>query len=173
MLAAIPFFPMEGGARVAIGNEISSMCSDFAAGTWLAQRMVALYARWPGVPDLRLVYCAGRMPLDGVHPLLLTSETYPDGIPSEDPTREAAQLASGIRQLPAGMVVSASPSLERAVLALVAAKDLNRSGPVPRIPGVPLMREVPPKQRITQADIERAVNELHEKRARVELSGGD
>ena len=169
MLAALPFFPLESGARVAIGDEISFMCRDFSDACWLSQRMVRLYPRWPGAPELRLVYCSARMPLDGVQPLVLTSETFPDGIPSEDPAREAAQLENGMKRLPAGVLVSAAPSLERAVLGLAAAKDLNRGGPRPRVPDVPLVRDVPPEKRITQADIDRAVEELHAKRARKEL----
>jgi hypothetical protein len=72
--------------------------------------------------------------------------------------------------LPAGAVVSADSDLERSILALAAAKDLNRISRARRhVPGIPEIPDLPPEKRITQADIDRAVAELHEKRARKEL----
>jgi hypothetical protein len=169
-LASIPFFPGESAARLIIAKEIQRICHSDADSLWLVDRMVRLFGdRWPGPAELRRVYCARRRPLDGIE-AEGSSERYPDGIPSEKP-KEPALLgaAAGPKALPAGAVASGAQTVERAVLALAEAKNMNRTGPAPRIPGIPLMRDVPAGQKITQADVDRAVEELHERRAKEEL----
>lgn len=83
MLAAIPYFPGESGARLMIGEEIRSMCADAGEAMWLVQRAARLFPRWPGLAELRRLYCSSkRCPLDGVWAVGI-SEGYPNGYPGE------------------------------------------------------------------------------------------
>ena len=162
MLAAIPYFPRESGARLIIAEELRSICRDSGEALWLAQRMVRLYERWPGPREMRIVYCAKHVPLDGLLEAGL-SEVYPDGIPAERPgaSQKALEAPAAAEEL------SAAPSLRNAILDLARAKDMNRSGPpepVREIPSLP-----PGVKPVTQADIERAVQELRDRKAREAL----
>ncbi len=106
MLASIPFFPPENGARLAIGDEIRSMCAGSREALWLVTRMRRLYTRWPGPSELRRVYASKHLPWDGVQPIGI-SESYPEGIPSE---REQL-IAPQSRQITDGKVKKAVESM--------------------------------------------------------------
>jgi len=168
-LGAIPFFPSAPEAQTMIANEIASLCHSSTEAFWLVQRMLALYNRWPGSREMRMVFCQRYRPLSGLDAAQLSwsSETYPEGIPSEKP-----QPTQALKTLPAGRDVSASPSIEAAVIELAKAKRM----PAPReplrmcSPLVPQIPEVRPQlRRITQADIDRAVQENRDSRARREF----
>jgi hypothetical protein len=81
-MAAIPMFPTDQIVRGVIGEEIRSLCRNAQDASWLAKRMVQLYDTWPGPRELRRVYCARKIPHDGVM-ASGSSEHYPEGIPSE------------------------------------------------------------------------------------------
>jgi hypothetical protein len=68
MLAgAMKFTPGDGLSRALIGEELRSMVHDASEAMWLTKRMSRLYTDWPGVKEMRRVYCkSGRIPLDGV-----------------------------------------------------------------------------------------------------------
>jgi hypothetical protein len=125
------------------------MATEEAQVEWLVQRAVSLYAEWPGAREIRACFCSKFRPADG---LSVGSTVYLDGIPSEKRIDPPALLA-----LPPGHVVL-----------LAAAKDLNR---VPRRVPVLDVPTNPDYKPFTQSDIDRAVNELREKRARAELEG--
>ena len=159
MLSSIPFFPKEGGARILIGDEIRGMCHDDEQGIWLAQRMARLYERWPGVKELRAVYCSKHRPLDG-YELIGGTEIYPDGIPSDKqlPAPERKALA-------AGRSVSDAESLENTISDLAVAKRMNVVGK-PKVRDIPIL---PPGKRITQADVDAAVDFKRNQSGREEL----
>ena len=163
-LGAIPFFPGDEVPRAMIANEIRKLCRSEEDVLWLVERMIRLYTRWPGVVDMRLVYCARRRPLDGIYPTLVSSETYPDGIPAEFPAPEPTPLL-----LPPGHAASADLQLEAAVSELAAAKRLPPEGrPFPAAIPTPKIAETPAQKcfkPITQADIDREVAALRERRA--------
>ncbi|MES2393501.1 MAG: hypothetical protein V4555_17830 [Acidobacteriota bacterium] len=161
MLSSIPFFPKEGGARLLIAEEIRGMCHDSQQGLWLAQRMARLYSQWPGVREMRAVYCSKHRPLDGVE-LIGGTEAYPDGIPPEKQISEAPMKA-----LPPGRSVSAAESLENTVIDLATAKSMRVVGTC-KVRDIPML---PPGQRVTQADIDAAVAESRQKIAREQLGG--
>lgn len=174
MLASIPFFPADSGARMAIGDELRSMCAGVQEAAWLATRMRRLYTRWPGTLDMRHVYCSRYLPWDGLR-AIGESEVYPDGIPVEREQRPALP-APAVKALPPGHSVSADPLREAAVDKLAIAKDLSRiSSRMPsrmRAPQLPVVN-VPPEKRITQADIDREVEKLLQARAKQELGVAD
>jgi hypothetical protein len=176
MLAAIPFFPSEAGARLAIGDEMRSMCAGPQEADWLVTRMRRLYSRWPGLIEMRRVYASRYLPWDGARPIGI-SEHYPDGIPSEREASTPLLGAAPMRQLAGGRseVVVEDPAVERAVVEL--------SKAMPRLPsGRPfangragkfqqMLRDLetapqdrpelagPTRQIITEADFERVVAE--------------
>jgi hypothetical protein len=162
MLASLPFFPKEGGARLLIAEEIRSMCHDSEQALWLAQRMARLYSKWPSVRDMRAVYCSKYRPLDGFE-LIGSTEDFPDGIPSEK-----LLAAPEMKALPPGREVSVADSLEDTVLDLARAKSLNAVG-IHKVRDIPVL---PPGQRITQADIDAAIEVSRQKAGQRELSGG-
>ena len=163
-LSALPFFPASEAARTMIANELRKLCRSEGDVFWLVERMLRLYARWPSVVEMRLVYCSKHFPLDGVVPEQLTTETYPDGIPSEVPT----PLLAARPLLPVGRAVSADFQLDAAARELAAPKRLP--GPAeqfpiavtpPRIAVRPEVKHFTP---ITEADVNREVKKLREAR---------
>lgn len=165
IMSAIPFFPAGSGALGAVAGEISAMCESEDQARWLAVRMTRLYDRWPGVAEMRRVFCASYLPLDGVAEIE-GSVIYPEGIPSGRPPEPEPLRLTG---KPAAGEISAAASIEGAVRDLVVMKDLNRaSGPV-RVREIPVMR-LTDANRITAEQVERAAQEYREQRARVEIS---
>ena len=163
MMGSIPYFPADSSARSSIGSEMGAICRTLAEATWLAQRMVSLYRKWPGVPDMRMVYCAKYRPLDGIEPRI-ESEVYPDGIPSEFPQAEPERPLLPARQ-------SADFQLAAAIQDLAEAKRLPAptepfpAVPTPKIATTPAQKHFKP---VTKEDVENAVKE-HRERLRADL----
>jgi hypothetical protein len=116
MLASMNYFPPESGARIMIGDELRSMCRNPQEAFWLVRRMNRVYSRWPGIQEMRRLYCSAKIPLDGVIDSSI-SEIYPDGIPSERSVSQVKQLASGTKD----------PEMKDGMKRLTAAKDLNQA----------------------------------------------
>lgn len=166
MLAAIPnFYPREAAARSAIAEEIGAMCASPEDAVWLVKRMIRLYSKWPGVIEMRLVYCSGRQPLDGIQ-AICASQDYPDGIPSErDGAIPAALLAATETKRIAAGEVSSAASICETVEDLKRATDMRRAlGPAPIIRPIPVTRV--PSGSITQAMVDAAEREYRDKKAR-------
>lgn len=165
-LTVMLFFPSEPAARVALIRMVGEMAENEDQVRWLVQRMTSgLYNEWPGPGELRAVFCSRFRPRDG---LTAYSSVYPDGIPSERPA------APPLLALPPGHVASIDPELEHAVREVAAAKDLNRPRLI-RGPSIPVDLDFKP---VTQADIDRAIEEYHgelleklKQRAQQELHG--
>jgi hypothetical protein len=162
-MGGMKFFPSDAEARLALVEMIGEMCESEEQVRWLVKRMRAMYSEWPGEHEMRACFCSRYHSKDGINAF---STVYPDGLPRELPAEEVKLLP-----LPAGAVVSADPTLDLAVRALAESKDMNRTKRAPRIPSIPIVPDLPPEKRITQADVDRAVAELHERRARAELAG--
>ncbi len=81
-IALMPFFPAsDPSARAVLAEEIGSMCESDAHASWLAIRMGQVFKKqWPGVGEMRALYCKRFKPIDGYE---VGSEVYPDGFPSE------------------------------------------------------------------------------------------
>lgn len=170
MLAAIPFFPSEGGARTKIGDELRSMCAGPHEALWLVTRMSRLYSRWPGPLEMRRVYCSKHTPWDAVMPIGI-SEVYPDGVPSERQQMPAIEAPSP-KALPAGHVATADTRLENATLSVAEIKKMPtgkiRGSRAEKFDKVLCEVLTPPSERpeikptpqvITQSDIDRVVAE--------------
>jgi carbohydrate-binding DOMON domain-containing protein len=157
-LTLLKFFPSDPGARLELAKLVGRMASNEAQVEWLVQRTTALCNEWPGPLALRQIFCSKFKPADGIE--AGGTSMFPDGPPSEQKI-EAPSLPA----LPAGHVATVDAGYDRAIRLLAAAKDMDRLKRV-AIQEAPTNPDFKP---ITQADVDRAVDELHEKRARAEL----
>jgi hypothetical protein len=154
-LTMIPFFPGDEGARAGLMRMVCAMATHEDQVRWLVDRVLQLYgSKWPGPVEIRAVFCSKYKPADGIN---AHSEIYIDGIPSE----------SGYDPLgPPKLDRAEEKAIGRAMLKLLGppdaaeSVDMARPKPKPR-PAVP---PLPPGKAITQADIDRAVRELHDRR---------
>lgn len=64
-------------ARLAIAREISEFVCDPEGLAWLVREASRRYATWPGIREIRALYCAMFAPRDGV---VVSSTIYEDGI---------------------------------------------------------------------------------------------
>lgn len=158
-MAMLKYFPSDPEARAALVGMACEIASTDAQVDWWVRRMLVLYNEWPGPKEMRACFCSRYKPKDGIE---ARSEKFIEGIPSE-------KLEEPMKALPLGNVASASPQLDRAVKLLARAKDMDRPArlkrPVAEVPTNPYYRPV------TQADIDKAVQALRDKRGAAELAG--
>jgi hypothetical protein len=119
-LALMAFFPPDEEVRAALVDIVMEMVESQEQLDWLVNRALKLYTKWPGVAELRALYCSRWPPRDGI---TTYSSIYLDGIPSE---RAAPPI---LPILPPGRAVTASRRLDDAV------KDLGRRKAMPPGPG--------------------------------------
>lgn len=81
-LLAMPFCPADELVKMAILDELPEIVEDDDQLRWLIARVLKLYNQWPGLSEIRAVYCSKFRPRDGVE---VYSAVYPEGIPSEQP----------------------------------------------------------------------------------------
>lgn len=93
-IALLPFFPAsDRGARAVLQEELILICESDEHAQWLAIRMGQVFKKgWPGLGELRALYCKRFKPRDGIQS---ASELFQDGFPSE---QELGEL--NIRGLP-------------------------------------------------------------------------
>jgi hypothetical protein len=109
-LMAMPFFPLqEPLVKMAVAEELPTIAATDEQLEWLIQRVTRLFNQWPGLSEIRAVYCSKFRPLDGV---TVYSGVYPDGIPSE---RAAAPPPPA---LPPGHDFTADPEFENELKSL-------------------------------------------------------
>jgi hypothetical protein len=161
-LASMPFFPAEEGARTMIGDALAALCSSGPACFELVRLLNVMFPKWPGVREMRILYCnLLGSPLSGDDLQSEISTFYPEGFRPMVPA-PAAALA-----LPEGVKVTADRSLDTRLGLLAVVKDLDR--PRRRLLAAAGAPTNPDYKPVTQADIDRAVDEAREKRARAEL----
>ena len=158
-LTLLRFFPSEQAARTALFLLVGRMCSNEDQVRWLVQRTLALCNEWPGPLVFRQILCSKFRAADGINPDC--TDAFPDGVPSEKRIEAPALLA-----LPPGHVASADARLDNGIRLLAAVKDMNRRRVAVQEPPTN-----PSYKPITQADIDRVVQENRDKRARAELDG--
>lgn len=126
-LSLLRFFPSGEDQRQEIAESVEAFAFDNEQLAWLGKRMIALYSDWPGVHELRAVFCSRFPPRDRVEG---ESSVFPEGVP-RDPAlgRPPQQL------LPAGHVASVSGELDKSIQDL--AMLCTMPAPMPRV-------EVPP-----------------------------
>ena len=178
-LRVLRFFPNDEAVMTAIVRLCGSMCADETQVRWLISRMTSgIYETWPGAMEMRACYCNRYKPKDGINAY---STVFPDGLPM-DPTAPPRLIeAPKLEALPPGEPETADPELEESFRRL--AEKVEMPAPHPTTTRFARMLkeiETPPDRRepeeprpvnsnfkpVTQADIDRAVRELHEGRAR-------
>ncbi len=82
-LALLKFFPASDiVARAVVMTELMEICETDEQVDWLGKRMSALYTEWPGLRELRAVFCSKFKPADGIE-VDSTDPRFVDGVPSE------------------------------------------------------------------------------------------
>jgi len=79
-LALMAFFPSDREVRGALVSVLADLVETEDQLDWLVNRALRLYAKWPGVAELRALYCSRFKPRDGIESY---STVYLDGIPPE------------------------------------------------------------------------------------------
>jgi len=157
-LQVLPFFPTGPAAMAKLVDLVFSMATSLDQVAWMVDRMTngTTFTQWPGPVGMRQCFCSKYKPVDGYS--ISSSDEFPEGFPSEKPKEQRRALSPGKK-------ASEDPALEASVCALAEVKDMNRVTRRPRrVPAIPVGG-----QPITQADIDRAVEENRDRRARGEV----
>ena len=125
-ISLMKFFPSSDTvARATVMLELMQMCSTDDQVEWLSKRLTALYTEWPGLRELRAVFCFKFKPFDKIE-VNSADPRFIDGIPSENPAlgwKPAAALESGQRLLNGNVeAFTVDPELEKLVSELAAKK---------------------------------------------------
>jgi hypothetical protein len=116
-LALMAFFPADADIRAALVWALLEMVETEEQLDWLVRRALRLYSKWPGIGEIRAIYCSKFKPKDGIEAY---STVYLDGIPSERPRPE-------MRDSPRGEPISADPDINRMVTQAAARKKLGKA----------------------------------------------
>lgn len=119
------FFPSDPDARIGIAEAIAEMTQDEEHVRWLVRRVSQLHAEWPGILEVRAVFCSKFKPDDGID-VGSAMPQFRDGIPSERTSEPVALPSGNLKRLEAGEV-SAAPSLRETVADLKRVTDLRRN----------------------------------------------
>jgi hypothetical protein len=154
------------------------MCATEEQVRWLVDRMTSgIYAEWPGIAEMRACFCYRYKPRDGVEAYSSVYAEMPRD-PTAPPRPEIA--APYLKALPPGHEVTPDPELEASIQQLAEKCKMPPAHPIAdkfatmlremmTAPSERLSEDPPVNPNfkpITQADVDRAVQELHERRAR-------
>jgi hypothetical protein len=123
-MALMAFFPGDPDIRAALVSVFMDLVETDEQLDWLVNRALRLYGKWPGVAEIRGLYCSRWKPKDGMETY---SSIYPEGIPSE---RKGARQE---RDAPRGEPVTADADFDRKVQEAAAGKKMQ---PAPGRPDV-------------------------------------
>lgn len=123
-LKLMKFFPADEDACLVLATDLQEMADTEEQIEWAIKRVRNLYKEWPGVHELRAVFCSRFRPKDGINAY---STVYLDGLP---PSKEALGIAGPeLKALPPGHVASVDNGAEAAVHVLSKVKEaLNPMG---------------------------------------------
>jgi hypothetical protein len=116
-ITMMPFFPgADTDARAVLIEDLVSMVHSDAEALWIAHRLNYLYKAWPGLGEMRAMFCKCFIPKDGN--IQNHSDAYPDGFPIEDelPKLQIPGLPT-VLKIPAPAQESYLRQLEAAALA--------------------------------------------------------
>lgn len=88
-LGLMAFFPGDPEVRAGLVPILLDMIETEEQLDWLVNRALRLYAKWPGVAELRALYCSRFKPKDGMEAY---SEIYGENFPSDRPAEPVAPL---------------------------------------------------------------------------------
>lgn len=153
-LQAMAFFPTEPAAQMLIGNELRRMCPSVEALQHTIPLAVRRFKTWDkcGLEGLRQALCHSFRPADGIE--AGPTELYPDGLPSEKGHEPLALPSGAVKALPPGPARDVEDRRLRNVMAGLELKRKKAAAPPANC------------KAITQADIDKAVRDLRDQRAR-------
>ena len=99
----LKFFPGDPDARIGIAEEIVSFASTADQVEWLVKKVSQVYKEWPGILEVRAVFCTRYKPADGVEASLGTTSPAFVALCSE-PTDDLARLQAPQRLQISGQV---------------------------------------------------------------------
>jgi hypothetical protein len=117
-LALMAFFPADPDIRAALVTVLLEMVETEEQMNWLVNRCLRLYGKWPGVAEIRAVYCSRWKPKDGLNTY---STVYIDGIPSE-------KAGAAPKDAPRGEAVTRDPELNRKIQEVADKKKIHPIG---------------------------------------------
>jgi hypothetical protein len=178
-LRALRYFPGDEFTLNAIVRLCGSMCATEEQVRWLVDRMTSgIYTEWPGIAEVRACFCCRYRPKDGIS---VCSTVFPEGLPP-DPTAPPRRkiAAPDFKRLPPGEPVTADPELEESIRQFAEKHKMPAHPEIDAFGRMLRDLETPPHLRapeesspinlnftpVTQADVDRAVQKLHERRAR-------
>lgn len=124
-MSGIRYFPSATAARALIVDELVQMCQNFEQAMWLARRLSQLFTEWPGMKELRAIFCSKFMPQDGIENY---SEVFLEGVPSERESLPA--LTAGV----AFPAITAAPEASEAVDVGQLAAEVSQARKMPPLP---------------------------------------
>ena len=105
-------FPFDSDAKSELGNILCGMCNNDEELEWISSRIPALFAEWPGIGEVRGIFCKRYHPADGIEAY---STCYPERIPTDPaPNTELPD--------PRTKLISADLELQNTVKALAKGK---------------------------------------------------
>jgi len=135
-LKLMKFFPSDEDALLILINDLSEMAdvtnpkiSAEEQIEWMVRRVRNLYPEWPGLHELRAVFCSRFKPRDGINAY---STVYLDGIPKSP--ESLAIAGPELKALPPGHTVSADKGVEDAVHIAARTNHLTRNMGGPATP---------------------------------------
>lgn len=121
-LKLMKYFPADEDACIELAKDLADMAQNEDQIEWCIKRVRNLYPEWPGIRELRAVFCSRFKPQDGINAY---STIYLDGIP---PSKQSLVIAGPEQKsLPPGHVVSVDVKVERAVSVLVQTKKITHT----------------------------------------------
>jgi hypothetical protein len=69
----LKFFPSDAQARIGIAEQLAAMATNEDQLRWLVARVAQLFPEWPGMLEVRAVFCTRYRSADGVEAALGTS----------------------------------------------------------------------------------------------------
>jgi hypothetical protein len=109
----LKFFPGDEDARIGIAKKIAAFASTEDQVEWLVSRVADLYTEWPGILEIRAVFCTRFKPRDGVEAVLGAGSPAFAVLCPEDEERKALESALGRRQLTGEVAkISADPEMQ-------------------------------------------------------------
>jgi len=143
------FFPSgDDDFRAGLMELLGEMCWDDEQINWLSRRVANLYPEWPGIGEVRAVFCSKYKPKDGAE---VDSCVYVDGIPSERDSLPALPAGKPMLALPEGAVASVDAESEHLVI------ELGESATMP--PALAVRNLGPHGQRV-DTELKRLMHEL-------------
>ena len=116
------FFPGDPEVRAGLISIFMEMVETEEQIDWLVGRALRIYSRWPGVAEIRALYCSRYKPKDGFEAY---SELYGEGYPSERPTGPAPS------PLPPGREVTADSFFDKELIAAAKLKKFPGAAAAP------------------------------------------